>query len=110
MARENIKIIGRKTGNISPEKRAEHEQIRQQAKDEFPPAESPKPVLPRTGVAAQIRRARKAQGLSWNAVATLAGIPNSNTVRDIESGADAKLSSVEAVARVLGLKLEAVEA
>jgi len=48
--------------------------------------------------------------LSWNAVAKLAGIPNSNTVRDIESGADAKLSSVAAVARVLGLKLEADEA
>jgi hypothetical protein len=75
MTRENIKIIGRKTGNISPEKRAEHEQIRQQAKVEFPPAEKPKPALPRTGVAAQIRRARKAQGLSWNAVAKLAGIP-----------------------------------
>lgn len=110
MARERIKIVGRKTGDIGPEKRAAHERIRQQVKDEFPPAEGAKRALPRTGIAAQIRRARKAQGLSWNAVAKLAGIPNSNTVRDIESGADAKLSSVEAIARVLGLKLEAVEA
>ena len=110
MARENIKIVGRKTGDISPEKRAEHERIRQQAKAEFPPTENPKRPLPRTGIAAQIRRARKAQGLTWNAVAKLAGIPNSNTVRDIEYGEDAKLSSVEAVAKALGLKLEAVEA
>ncbi|MEX1027821.1 MAG: helix-turn-helix transcriptional regulator [Candidatus Paceibacterota bacterium] len=110
MARDKLKITGRKFRSITPEKQAEYDEVRRQAKAEFPPAENLKPPLPRTGVAAQIRRARKAQGLTWYAVAKQAGIPNSNTVRDIEQGLDAKLSNVEAIANVLGLKLEAVEA
>ena len=57
---------------------------------------------------AQIRAARESQGLSWYAVAKLAGIPNPSTVRDLEYGRDTKLSSVEAVAQALGLKLEVV--
>lgn len=55
------------------------------------------------------RAAREAKGLTWYAVAKLAGIPNSGTVRDIEAGRDAQLSNVRAVARVLGLRLELVE-
>lgn len=110
MARDKLKITGRKFQSIPAEKQAEYDEVRRQAKAEFPPVENPKPPLPRTGVAAQIRRARKAQGLTWYAVAKQAGIPNSNTVRDIEQGLDAKLSNVEAIAAVLGLKLEAVEA
>jgi len=43
-------------------------------------------------------------------VAKRAGIPNSNTVRDIEYGRDVKLSNLESVAAALGLKLELVEA
>jgi len=39
-----------------------------------------------------------------------AGIPNQTTVRDIEQGKDVKLSNLQAVARVLGLKIEMVEA
>ena len=42
-------------------------------------------------------------------VAKRAGIPNSNTVKDVEYGRDAKLSNIEAIAKVLGLKLELVE-
>lgn len=110
MAREKLKIAGRRSKIISPEKQAEYDEIRRQAKAELPPVENPKPPLPRTGIAAQIRRARKAQGLTWYAVAKQTGIPNSNTVRDIEQGLDAKLSNVEAVVKVLGLKIEAVEA
>jgi len=110
MARDKMKITGRKFQGITAEKQAEYDEVRRQAKAEFPPVENPKPPLPRTGVAAQIRRARKAQGLTWYAVAKQAGIPNSNTVRDIEQGLDAKLSNVEAIAAVLGLRLEAVEA
>jgi len=41
--------------------------------------------------------------------AKLAGIPNSSTVRDIEYGRDSQLSNVEAVAKVLGLRLELAE-
>ncbi len=47
--------------------------------------------------------------MSWYAVAKLAGIPNPSTVRDLEFGRDTKLSSVEAVAQALGLKLELVD-
>ena len=47
--------------------------------------------------------------MTWYAVAKLAGIPNPNTVRDIEYGRDAQLSNVQAVAKVLGLRLELVE-
>jgi DNA-binding phage protein len=43
-------------------------------------------------------------------VAKRAGVPNPNTVRDIEYGRDTKLSSVQAVAKALGLRLELVEA
>ena len=57
-----------------------------------------------------VRAAREAQGLTWYALAKRAGIPNPNTVRDIESGRDAKLSNVQAVAAVLGLRLELIEA
>ena len=39
-----------------------------------------------------------------------AGIPNPNTVRDIEYGRDTKLSSLQAVAKALRLRLELVEA
>ncbi|MDA1054619.1 MAG: helix-turn-helix domain-containing protein [Planctomycetota bacterium] len=93
--------------SVAANERRRLNEIERKTQQDFPPAEQ-QPAT--TGIGAQIRRARKAQGLSWNAVAKLAGIPNSNTVRDIEYGADAKLSSVEAVAHVLGLKLEAVEA
>jgi hypothetical protein len=43
------------------------------------------------------------------AYAKRAGIPNPNTVRDIEYGRDTKLSSVQAVVESLGLRLELVE-
>jgi transcriptional regulator with XRE-family HTH domain len=61
-------------------------------------------------MAARIRAAREAHGLSWYAVAKRAGIPNSNTIRDIEVGRDVKLSSLQAVATVLGMRLALVEA
>jgi hypothetical protein len=47
--------------------------------------------------------------LTRNAVAKLAGIPNSGTVRDIEAGAAAQLLNVQTVALVPGLRLELVE-
>jgi transcriptional regulator with XRE-family HTH domain len=75
---------------------------------EFPP--DPKRQHPaKSGIGAQIRSARKARGLTWYAVAKLAGIPNPATIRDIEYGRDAKVSNVQAIASALGLKLELVE-
>lgn len=77
--------------------------------EEFPPR-APLRLQPATaGIAGRIRAAREAQGLTWYAVAKPAGIPNPSTVRDIEYGRDTKLSSVQAVAEALGLRLELVQ-
>ena len=89
--------------------RARHAKIREQVMREFPPAKTKKRQPVRTGIAAELRKARKAQGLTYYALAKRAGIPNSNTVKDVEYGRDAKLSNIEAIAKVLGLKLELVE-
>ena len=85
-----------------------HAAIRHEVMREFPPAEGAGKKESPTGIPAQIRRAREARGLTWYAVAKMAGIPNTNTVRDIEYGRDAKLSHVQAVAEALGLRLELV--
>ena len=98
------------TRRLTAEERARHAEIREQVGEEFPPAKKTKHQPVRTGIAADLRRARKAQGLTYYAVAKQAGIPNSNTVKDIEYGRDAKLSNIETIAKVLGLKLELVEA
>ncbi|MBN1394102.1 MAG: helix-turn-helix transcriptional regulator [Pirellulales bacterium] len=78
-------------------------------KKEFPPRDPPCLKPAGEGIAARIRAAREAQGLTWYAVAKRAGIPNPSTVRDMEYGRDTKISSVQAVARSLGLRLELVE-
>ncbi len=57
------------------------------------------------GIPTQIREARESQGLTWNALAKAVGIPNSGTIRDIEAGRNARLSNIEAIANVRGLKL-----
>jgi hypothetical protein len=93
---------------LTDEERRRLREIREKVKKEFPPRNPPRLMPSSSGVGAQIRAAREAQGLSWYAVAKLAGIPNPATVRDLEYGRDTKLSSVEAVARALGLKLELV--
>jgi ribosome-binding protein aMBF1 (putative translation factor) len=105
----NNKIVQRTTvhDKLSAAEQERLNEIERQAKQDFPP-DPRQPV--RTGVAAQIRRERKAQGLSWQAVAEMAGIKDADMVRDIEYGLDAPLSSVEAVAGALGLKLEAIKA
>jgi DNA-binding XRE family transcriptional regulator len=91
------------------EERERHATIRQTIVQEFPPAEGVgRPESP-PGIPSQIRQAREARGLTWYALAKLAGIPNANTVRDIEYGRDAQLSTVQAVARALGLRLELME-
>jgi ribosome-binding protein aMBF1 (putative translation factor) len=93
----------------TPAERRRHAKIRRQVMKEFPPLE---PRIPPAaeGIGARVREAREAQGLTWYKLAKLAGIPNSNTVRDIESGRDVKLSNIEAVAAALGLKLQLVDA
>src|SRR6059036_3865296 len=94
---------------LTDEERARHARIRDAAMQDFPPRPGAgrKPSPP--GMPAQIRQAREAQRLTWYALAKLAGIPNQATIRDIEQGKDVKLSNLQAVANVLGLKLDLVE-
>lgn len=105
------KITGRirRQGPKSPEERKRLQEIRDKVRHEFPPRDPPRLQPATEGIAARIRLAREAQGLTWYAVAKRAGIPNPSTVRDIEYGRDTKLSSVQAVAAALGLRLELVE-
>jgi ribosome-binding protein aMBF1 (putative translation factor) len=105
------KIAGRirRRGPESPEEVKRVEEIREKVRKEFPPRDPPRLEPAREGIAARIRAAREAQGLTWYAVAKRARIPNPSTVRDIEYGRDTKLSSVQAVAEALGLRLELVE-
>jgi hypothetical protein len=106
MEKKEFKRILRPT---TAEERQRHAEIRAKVMEEFPPAQSAGRMDSPPGLPAQIRAAREAKGLTWYAVAKLAGIPNSSTVRDIEYGRDAQLSNVKAVAQVLGLRLELVE-
>ncbi|MEX2318168.1 MAG: helix-turn-helix transcriptional regulator [Pirellulales bacterium] len=86
-----------------------HAEIRKQVMKEFPPAKRKKHQPVRSGIAAELRKTRKAKGLTYYAVAKQAGIPNPNTVKDVEYGRDAKLSNIEAIAKVLGHRLQLVE-
>lgn len=84
-------------------------EIREKVRQEFPPTERAKLQPATSGIGARLRAARESQGLTWYAVAKLAGIPSPSTVRDIEYGRDTKLSNVEALADALGLRLDVVE-
>jgi len=106
MAEKRFKRIVRPA---TAEERKRHAAIRQAIVQEFPPVEGAERQASPVGVAARIRQAREAQGLTWYALAKRAGIPNANTVRDIEFGRDAQLSTVQTVAQALGLRLELVE-
>ncbi len=106
MTKQKLKHVVRQ---LTPEERARHARIREAALLDIPPkpGAAVKPAPP--GIPAQIRQARRARGLTWYALAKLAGIPNQATIRDIEQGKDVKLSNLQSVAAALGLKLELVE-
>lgn len=106
------RIIGRigRRGPISQEERKRLQEMREKVRREFPPRDPPRLQPATMGVAARIREARQAQKLTWYAVAKRAGVPNPSTVRDIEYGRDTKLSSLQAIAKALGLRMELVEA
>ena len=99
----------RRGGPVGPEELRRLQEIRARVREEFPPRDPPRLQPATEGIAARIRLARETQGLTWYAVAKRAGIPNPSTVRDIEYGRDTKLSSVQAVAKALGLRLELVD-
>lgn len=94
---------------LTADEKSRHVQIREQVRQEFPPAANNTHEPASTGIAAELRKARKTQGLTYCAVAKQAGIPNSNTVKDVEYGRDSQLLNIEAIAKVLGLKLELVD-
>jgi len=106
MAEKKLKRIVRPS---TADERKRHAEIREKVMQEFPPSPRAGRKDSPPGIPAEIRRAREAKGLTWYAVAKLAGIPNPNTVRDIEYGRDAQLSNVQAVAKALGLRLELIE-
>lgn len=93
---------------LTDDERARHSEIRAAAINDFPPkqvAQAPSPP----GIPTTVRAAREAQGLTWHALAKLAGIDDQSTIRDIEQGKDARLSDLQRVAGALGLQLELVE-
>ena len=103
MAKRSFRRIVRPA---TAEEKRRHEAIRQKVMKEIPPAVASGRRPSPAGIPSQIRAAREAKGLTWYAAAKAAGIPNPNTVRDIEYGRDATLTSVQALAAALGLKLE----
>jgi hypothetical protein len=91
-----------RTTQVSAEEAQRLNEIRRQAMEDFPPVESP------PGIPARARAARRAKELTWHAVAQAAGISGASVVRDLELGHDTHVSDLEAVARVLDLRLDLV--
>src|SRR5216684_5736739 len=106
MSEKSLKHVNRR---LTEEERARHARIRATAAQDFPPKVGARRVPSPPGIPMRVRQAREAQGLTWYALAKAAGIPNQATIRDIEQGKDVKLSSLQSVAAVLGLKLELTE-
>ena len=96
-------------GPTSSEERQRLQEVREKLMEEFPPRDPPRLQPVASGIGAQIRAAREAQGLTWYSLAEKAGLPSANIVRDIEYGREVTLSNIESVAAALGLKLELVE-
>jgi DNA-binding XRE family transcriptional regulator len=106
MSGKSLKHVNRR---LTEEERARHAQIRAAALQDFPPKAGTSRSSSPPDIPTQIRQAREARGLTWYALAKAAGIPNQATIRHIEQGKDVKLSSLQSVAAVLGLKLELTE-
>ena len=106
MSKKKMKHVNR---GLTREERARHAQIREAAMADIPPKRGAGRKPPPPGIPERIRQAREARGLTWYALAKLAGIPNQATIRDIEQGKDVKVSSLNAVAAALGLRLELSE-
>lgn len=104
--RESLRHVNRR---LTEEERARHARIREAVMKEIPPKPGSGARASPPGIPAEIRAARAARGLTWYALAKLAGIPNQATIRDMEQGKDVKLSNLQAVAEALGLRLELVE-
>jgi hypothetical protein len=104
-------IIGRieSAGPLSDVERERLRDVREKVKKEFPPRVPPRLQQATSGIGAQIREAREAQGFTWYSLAEKAGISDAGIIRDIEYGREVTLSNTEAVVAALGLRLELVE-
>ena len=101
--------IERLTRQLTRDEKERHSRVRQQVMKEFPPAHTKKHEPLQEGIAAQLRQARKGQGLTYEAVAQRAGVRSANAVKDVEFGRNTDLADIEAIAGALGLKLELVQ-
>ena len=106
MPRQTLKHVNRR---LTDEERTRHARFREAAMKDIPPKAGSVRTPSPPGIPSEIRAARAARGLTWYGLAKLAGVPNQATIRDIEQGRDVKLSSLQAVADALGLRLELVE-
>ena len=93
---------------LRPEQKRAYDEVREKAKETFPPLDPARGPSEKGRIALAIREARKAQGLTFEQLAEQAGIASAETVRDIEFGSDARMSDVAAIAAVLGLRLQLV--
>jgi len=72
MAKKKTKRMVRK---LTGEEKTRRAKIREQVMEEFPPTKKRGHQPVRTGIAAELRRARKAHGLTYYAVAKRAAFP-----------------------------------
>ncbi len=100
--------FARVSRKMTAQQKEEYDEIRRQAKVDFPPLVPPRGPSEKGHIALAIRDARKAQGLTFEQLAQRSGLADADTVRDIEYGADAKVSDIAALAHALGLRLELV--
>ena len=100
--------FNRVSRRLTAGQKREYEEVRRKAKEDFPPLEPARGPSEKGRIALAIRDARKAQGLTFEELAQRSGVGDADTVRNIEYGADAKLSDVTALAHALGLRLELV--
>jgi DNA-binding XRE family transcriptional regulator len=105
MSKPKVKHVNRR---LTDEERTRHAQIRVATIKDIPPKSTAERKPSPPGIPAQIRQARESRGLTWYALAKIAGV-NQATIRDMEQGKDVKFSDLQAVAAALGLKLELVE-
>jgi ribosome-binding protein aMBF1 (putative translation factor) len=106
MVKKHLKHVNRQ---LTEEERARHSEIRAAAMGDIPPRPGAARRSSPPGIPTKIRQAREARGLTWYALAKECGISNQGIIRDIEQGKDVKLSDLQTVAAVLGLKLDIVE-
>ena len=93
---------------LTGQQKKKYDEIRRKAKKEFPPLEPPRGPSEKTRLALALRQGQLDQGLTYEQLAVRSGLPDAETVRDIEYGSDAKISDLAAIAHALGLRLELV--